>query len=107
GSGYGVDGQVWGGEFLVADLAGFERAGHFESVPMPGGDAAVREPWRMAAVFLRAAYGETMETLDLAFIGRLWPACSGFAAASPSRRRRRWSSRHSPSPRPMLSIRRS
>jgi len=74
GSGYGVDGHVWGGEFLVADLAGFERAGHFESVPMPGGDAAVREPWRMAAVFLRAAYGATMETLDLAFMRRLDPA---------------------------------
>jgi hydrogenase maturation protein HypF len=74
GSGYGADGLVWGGEFLVADLAGFERAGHFESVPMPGGDAAVREPWRMAAVFLRAAYGATMETLDLAFMRRLDPA---------------------------------
>ena len=74
GSGYGVDGHVWGGEFLVADLAGFERAGHFEPVPMPGGDAAVREPWRMAAVFLRAAYGTTMETLDLAFMRRLDPA---------------------------------
>ena len=74
GSGYGVDGHGWGGEFLVADLAGFERVGHFESVPMPGGDAAVREPWRMAAVFLRAAYGTTMETLDLAFMRRLDPA---------------------------------
>ena len=73
GSGYGVDGHVWGGEFLVADLAGFERAGHFESVPMPGGDAAVREPWRMAAVFLRATYGATMDTLDLAFMRRLDP----------------------------------
>ena len=74
GSGYGAGGHVWGGEFLVADLAGFERAGHFESVPMPGGDAAVREPWRMAAVFLRAAYGATMDTLDLAFMRRLDPA---------------------------------
>jgi hydrogenase maturation protein HypF len=74
GSGYGVDGHVWGGEFLVADMAGFERAGHFESVPMPGGDAAVREPWRMAAVFLRAAYDATMDTLDLAFMRRLDPA---------------------------------
>ena len=73
GSGDGGDGHVWGGEFLVADLAGFERVGHFESVPMPGGDAAVREPWRMAAVFLRAAYGSAMETLDLAFMRRLDP----------------------------------
>ena len=71
GSGHGPDGHVWGGEFLVADLAGFERAGHFEPLPLPGGDAAVREPWRMAAVFLRAAYGETMSSLDLAFVRRL------------------------------------
>jgi hydrogenase maturation protein HypF len=74
GSGYGTDGQVWGGEFLVADLAGFERVGHFEPVPMPGGDAAVREPWRMAATFLRAVYGAGMDTLDLAFMHRLDPA---------------------------------
>jgi hydrogenase maturation protein HypF len=71
GSGYGADGRVWGGEFLVADLAGFERAGHFEYVPLPGGDAAVREPWRMAATFLRAAYGDAMATLDVAFARRL------------------------------------
>ena len=74
GSGYGADGQVWGGEFLVADLAGFERVGHFELVPLPGGDAAVREPWRMAAAFLRAVYGAAMDTLDLAFMRRLDPA---------------------------------
>jgi hydrogenase maturation protein HypF len=71
GSGYGTDGCVWGGEFLVADLAGFERAGHFEYVPLLGGDAAIREPWRMAAVFLRAAYGDAMATLDVAFARRL------------------------------------
>ena len=74
GTGYGVDGRVWGGEFLVADLEGFERAGHFELVPLPGGDAAIREPWRMAAAFLRTAYGDTMERLDLAFVRRLDPA---------------------------------
>jgi hydrogenase maturation protein HypF len=71
GTGHGADGHVWGGEFLVADLAGFERAGHFEPVPLPGGQAAIREPWRMAAVFLRAAYGEAMTGLDLAFVRRL------------------------------------
>jgi hydrogenase maturation protein HypF len=71
GTGYGTDGRVWGGEFLVADLAGFERAGRFDYVPLPGGDAAIREPWRMAAVFLRAAYGLAMPSLDLAFMQRL------------------------------------
>jgi hydrogenase maturation protein HypF len=71
GTGYGPDGQIWGGEFLLADLADFERAAHFEPVPLPGGDAAVREPWRMAAAFLRTAYGDTMATLDLALLRRL------------------------------------
>ncbi len=71
GTGYGLDGHVWGGEFLLADLAGFERVGSFQQVPMPGGEAAIREPWRMAAAFLHAAYGEAMGELDLAFVRRL------------------------------------
>jgi len=71
GTGYGTDGHVWGGEFLLADLDGFERAGSFQEVPMPGGEAAIREPWRMAAVFLQAAYGDAMQELDLAFVRRL------------------------------------
>ena len=56
GTGYGTDGSLWGGEFLLADLAGFERAGHLAGVPMPGGAAAIRQPWRMAAAYLDAAY---------------------------------------------------
>ncbi len=56
GTGYGTDGTIWGGEFLIADLAGFERAGHLEPVPMPGGTAAITNPWRMAAAYLDAAY---------------------------------------------------
>lgn len=57
GLGMGEDGTLWGGEFLVADLAGFTRAGHLATVPMPGGARAVREPWRMGAAYLDAAYG--------------------------------------------------
>lgn len=53
GTGYGSDGTVWGGEFLLATLSGFQRVGHLEVVPMPGGEAAVRQPWRMAAAYLR------------------------------------------------------
>lgn len=52
GLGYGTDGAMWGGEFLVADLLNFERAGSFEVVAMPGGTAAIRQPWRMAAAYL-------------------------------------------------------
>ncbi len=56
GTGYGTDGTIWGGEFLVADLADAERAGHLAGVPMPGGAAAIRQPWRMAAAYLDAAF---------------------------------------------------
>ncbi len=56
GLGYGTDGTIWGGEFLLADLAGFERVGHLAPVPLPGGTAAIRQPWRMAAAYLDAAY---------------------------------------------------
>lgn len=56
GTGYGPDGTVWGGEILVADCARFERAGHFSVRSMPGGEAAIREPWRMALSFMDAAF---------------------------------------------------
>ena len=52
GTGYGTDGTIWGGEFLIADLATFQRAGHLTPVPMPGGAAAIRQPWRMTAAYL-------------------------------------------------------
>lgn len=58
GAGYGTDGAVWGGEFLVADYVGFERAGHLGYVPMPGGDRATREPFRMALAHLLFAVGD-------------------------------------------------
>jgi hydrogenase maturation protein HypF len=58
GTGYGGDGSVWGGELLVGDLAGFERVGHLWPVRMPGGERAIREPWRMACAWLVAALDE-------------------------------------------------
>jgi len=54
GLGYGSDGTLWGGEFLLAELAGFTRLAHLEPVAMPGGAAAIRAPWRMAAAYLTA-----------------------------------------------------
>ncbi len=52
GTGYGDDGTIWGGEFLVADYGTYDRQFHLPAVPMPGGEAAVREPWRMAVAWL-------------------------------------------------------
>ncbi|MFL5792603.1 MAG: carbamoyltransferase HypF [Actinomycetota bacterium] len=69
GLGFGTDGTIWGGELLVADLRGFRRAGHLEVVPMPGGAAAIREPWRMAAAWLDAALGGRVPE-RLAVVGR-------------------------------------
>ncbi len=55
GTGYGTDGTLWGGELLRCDLDRFERLAHLEPVPLPGGEAAIREPWRVAAVHLERA----------------------------------------------------
>jgi len=55
GLGHGADGTLWGGEFLVGDLASVRRAAHLTLVGMPGGAAALREPWRMAIAWLIAA----------------------------------------------------
>jgi hydrogenase maturation protein HypF len=52
GTGYGIDGTIWGGEFLVGDYVGFRRAAHLRPVVLPGGEQAIREPWRMAAAYL-------------------------------------------------------
>jgi len=67
GTGYGTDGTIWGGEFLLADPAHAEHGGHLAGVPMPGGAAAVRHPWRMAAAYLDAAFpGGLPDGLDVA-----------------------------------------
>ena len=58
GTGYGADGHVWGGEFMVCDLADFERITHFEYIPQPGGDAVTRHPWRMMLSYLFHYFGE-------------------------------------------------
>jgi len=57
GYGYGEDGAAWGGEFLLADYGSYQRFAHFKNVPLPGGDLAAKQPWRMALAYLWSAYG--------------------------------------------------
>lgn len=65
GTGWGSDGTIWGGEFLLGDARDFRRAAHLGYVGMPGGEAAIREPWRMAAAHLRHA-GEAVDRTAIA-----------------------------------------
>ncbi|HET9494471.1 MAG TPA: carbamoyltransferase HypF [Chloroflexia bacterium] len=67
GTGYGTDGAVWGCEVMIADLAGFERRAHLAYAPLPGGEQAVRQPWRMGAVYLQQAFGDAFLELDIPF----------------------------------------
>jgi hydrogenase maturation protein HypF len=62
GTGYGEDGTLWGGEFLISDTKGFSRAGHLDYVPLPGGEMAIREPWRIAVSCVKKAAGR--EVID-------------------------------------------
>lgn len=65
GTGYGTDGNLWGSEFLIADTDGFKRAGHFKYIPLPGGETAIREPWRVAVSYIRYITGdEVMRYLE-------------------------------------------
>jgi len=68
GTGYGTDGKIWGGEVLLVDGADFSRLAHLEYTPMPGGDAAIKEPWRMAVSYLYQIYGADFFNLDLPFL---------------------------------------
>ena len=57
GTGYGTDGTIWGGEFLTGGYAGFARRAHFRTIPLAGGDAAIRQPWRPALAYVMDACG--------------------------------------------------
>ena len=65
GTGYGTDGKIWGGEVLLIDGAKFSRLAHLEYLLMPGGDVAIKEPWRMAVSYLYQAYQDALWNLKL------------------------------------------
>ena len=67
GTGYGSDGNIWGGEFLIADACTFSRFAHFEYVSMPGSEMAVKEPWRMALSYLYHYFGKDTNYLKVPF----------------------------------------
>jgi len=71
GTGYGADGNIWGGEFLVSTLTDFERIAHFDYTPMPGGEKAIKEPWRMAVSYLYKAYGEAFMEFEFDFLKKI------------------------------------
>ncbi|MFH1662587.1 MAG: carbamoyltransferase HypF [Chloroflexota bacterium] len=58
GTGYGIDGQIWGGEFLLADYRGFQRLGQLQYMPLPGGDAAIKKPYRIAISYIYSLLGK-------------------------------------------------
>lgn len=77
GTGYGDDGTIWGGEVLIASRGSYKRAAHVEKVPMPGGSAAVKEPWRMGISWLYHAFAEDMWNMDIPLLnnkGQLFDA---------------------------------
>ncbi len=77
GTGFGPDRTVWGGEFLIAALDDYIRAGHIRQVFMPGGEMAVREPWRMAGAYLQDTFDESFMDMDITCVKELsrlqWP----------------------------------
>jgi len=68
GTGYGPDGTVWGGEMLACDRLGYRRLGRLEHLHLPGGEAAVRQPWRVGLALLRRLYGQKAAALDLELV---------------------------------------
>jgi hydrogenase maturation protein HypF len=82
GTGLGDDRRIWGSEFLICDLEGYHRVSHLEYTPMPGGDMATHEPWRMAVSFLYRVYGRDLVELDLPFLRDIDPSTLDLVIAS-------------------------
>jgi hydrogenase maturation protein HypF len=73
GTGFGLDNTIWGGEFIKANLRDFDRLAHLKKVAMPGGTMAIKEPWRMAMVYLSEAFGDETTKLKIDLIRRIDP----------------------------------
>jgi hydrogenase maturation protein HypF len=71
GTGFGTDGTIWGGEILKANYRDFDRLAHLKKVPMPGGSMAIKEPWRMAMVYLSGAFGDEATKLRINLMKRI------------------------------------
>jgi hydrogenase maturation protein HypF len=71
GTGFGTDGTIWGGEFMKVNPKDFIRLAHLKKVPMPGGTMAIKEPWRMAMVYLFETFGEETENLTIELLKRI------------------------------------
>jgi hydrogenase maturation protein HypF len=72
GTGYGTDGTIWGGEFMVADYCGFNRMGHFEYLPLPGGAQAIKKPYRTVIGYIQSLFDEN-NLKNFAFLEHIDP----------------------------------
>jgi hydrogenase maturation protein HypF len=79
GTGYGTDGRIWGGEVLIANYDKFTRAAHLEYVAMPGGEVAIREPWRIAVSYLMRCFGSNFFRMKPPFLEKVDPKKIAFA----------------------------
>ncbi len=71
GTGFGTDGAIWGGEVLLATVSDFKRLAHFAYLPLPGGEASIKKPWRMALSYLIATFGPEWPSLKIDFVNRV------------------------------------
>ncbi len=71
GTGYGLDGNIWGGEFFVGGLKKLDRLGHLDYIRMPGGESSIKNPWQMAVSYLYKAFGRNLNSLKLPFFKKI------------------------------------